>query len=190
MLFMLFIFIIIYARKERGAQSRPAVVHRLYVEPERWLNGVNVFAIELFDDCRLARVVQAPAYHRPPPLTSSQPLVRESTPAHFLPWMDALDRGGQGVECRQTSAHGSWRCSSKRVCVREMAGHIHHQDTHLALHLADFLQDRQQAHASSSAFNELAGSTYPRTPFNYGEEDKGGSAEERFVDAIIGFEHG
>ena len=96
MLFMLFIFIIIYARKERGAQSRPAVVHRLYVEPERWLNGVNVFAIELFDDCRLAGVVQAPACHRPPPSPSSHPLVFENTPA-ALPPMDgrAGDRAGK-----------------------------------------------------------------------------------------------
>ena len=196
--FKLFMLMTICTQKERGAQSRPAVVHRLYVEPERRLNGVNVFAIELFDDCRLARVVEAPACHRPPPSPWSPPLVRESTHAALAPeheWT-RWRPGGQGLNGGRPART---RCRRAFVCVGRMAGHIHHQDAHLALHLADLLQDRQQSHAIDPCSSACAVGRRARTnhagfvrvrTINGGRTVVSGRAEKRFVDALIGFEHG
>ena len=104
--------------------------------------------------------------------------------------MDALETGRARIECRQTSAHSG---VGARECVGGKVGHIHHQDAHLALHLADLLQDRQQSHANSFpavALVRLDGRA--RTPLQHQHDGARTyrGAMERFVDALIGFEHG
>jgi len=90
--------------RRRFKQNGPAIIHSLDVESQRGFDGVDLLAIKLFDDCRLARII------------------KPSATLHTL-------------------SIGEEDCRSKQDFLG--VGILHHQDTHLALLLADLLQNRE-----------------------------------------------